>query len=95
MLKDLQKEIRTAERQVIALNPPKPERESKRKKKKVVSDDFVDYTNLTSFNSAIEERLPSKSLKEDPDEEPQVSEKFIVSTQHFEGALMHTDPTSS
>ncbi|KAB7506837.1 hypothetical protein Anas_08906, partial [Armadillidium nasatum] len=72
LLKELQKEIRTAERQVIALNPPKPERESKRKKKKIVSDDFVDYTDLTSFNSAIEERLPRKFEKDDEElEEPQ------------------------
>ena len=60
LFKDLQREIRSTEKQVIALNPPKPERESKRRRKKVLSEDFVDYTNLTSFHSALEERLPDK-----------------------------------
>ena len=63
LFKEFQKEIRTAERQVVALNPPKPERESKRKKKKVVSEDFVDYTDLTSFHSSIEERVGFRKLK--------------------------------
>ncbi|KAK7085109.1 Lsd1/2 complex PHD finger containing protein Phf2 [Halocaridina rubra] len=63
LFKDLQREIRSAEKQVIALNPPKPERESKRKKKKVLADDFIDYTNLTSFNNVLEERLPDKKVK--------------------------------
>ncbi|CAL4140098.1 unnamed protein product, partial [Meganyctiphanes norvegica] len=63
LFKDLQREIRCAEKQVIALNPPKPERESKRKKKKVLADDFIDYTNLTSFNNVLEERLPEKKVK--------------------------------
>ncbi|XP_012280694.1 lysine-specific demethylase 7A isoform X2 [Orussus abietinus] len=43
LLKDFSKEIRHAERYLISLNPPKPERESKRKKKKPVNKDFVDY----------------------------------------------------
>ena len=63
LFKDLQREIRTAEKQVIALNPPKPERESKRKKKKILDEDFIDYTNLTSFNNVLEERLPDKKVK--------------------------------
>ncbi|XP_025153325.1 histone lysine demethylase PHF8 isoform X2 [Harpegnathos saltator] len=41
LLKDLSKEIRHAERYLISLNPPKPERESKRKKKKPLNKDFV------------------------------------------------------
>ncbi|XP_045612008.1 lysine-specific demethylase phf2-like isoform X2 [Procambarus clarkii] len=63
LFKDLQREIRCAEKQVIALNPPKPERESKRRKKKVLADDFIDYTNLTSFNNVLEERLPDRKVK--------------------------------
>ncbi|XP_050685869.1 histone lysine demethylase PHF8-like isoform X3 [Eriocheir sinensis] len=63
LFKDLQREIRSAEKQVIALNPPKPERESKRRKKKVMADDFIDYTNLTSFNTVLEERLPDRKVK--------------------------------
>ncbi|KAG7207012.1 hypothetical protein KM043_000902 [Ampulex compressa] len=43
LLKDVSKEIRHAERYLISLNPPKPERESKRKKKKPLNKDFVDY----------------------------------------------------
>ena len=43
LLKDISKEIRQAERYLISLNPPKPERESKRKKKKPLNKDFVDY----------------------------------------------------
>ncbi|KAK8396444.1 hypothetical protein O3P69_005472 [Scylla paramamosain] len=63
LFKDMQREIRSAEKQVIALNPPKPERESKRRKKKVMADDFIDYTNLTSFNTVLEERLPDRKVK--------------------------------
>ncbi|XP_063607384.1 lysine-specific demethylase phf2-like isoform X1 [Penaeus indicus] len=72
LFKDLQREIRSAEKQVIALNPPKPERESKRKKKKVLADDFIDYTNLTSFNNVLEERLPDKKVKVMKVNSPQV-----------------------
>lgn len=43
LLKDFSKEIRHAERYLMSLNPPKPERESKRKKKKPLNKDFVDY----------------------------------------------------
>ncbi|XP_076237493.1 histone lysine demethylase PHF8 isoform X4 [Calliopsis andreniformis] len=43
LLKDFSKEIRHAERFLMSLNPPKPERESKRKKKKPLNKDFVDY----------------------------------------------------
>lgn len=43
LLKDISKEIRNAERYLMSLNPPKPERESKRKKKKPLNKDFVDY----------------------------------------------------
>ena len=43
LLKDISKEIRHAERYLMSLNPPKPERESKRKKKKPLNKDFVNY----------------------------------------------------
>lgn len=46
LLKDIAKEIRHAERYINSLNPPKPERESKRKRKKPVNKDFVDYTTV-------------------------------------------------
>lgn len=46
LLKDLGKEIRHAERFLISLNPPKPERESKRKRKRPLNKDFVDFSHL-------------------------------------------------
>lgn len=51
LIKDISKEIRHAERYINTLNPPKPERESKRKRKKVVNKDFVDYS--ISPNSSL------------------------------------------
>lgn len=78
LFKDLQREIRSAEKQVIALNPPKPERESKRRKKKVMADDFIDYTNLTSFNTVLEERLPDRKVKVLKVNSPQVSSVFLL-----------------
>ncbi|KAJ8914763.1 hypothetical protein NQ315_013266 [Exocentrus adspersus] len=53
LLKDIGKEIRHAERYINHLNPPKPERESKRKRKKPVNKDFVDYS-LSAKTSAID-----------------------------------------
>jgi len=51
LLKDIGKEIRHAERIINHLNPPKPERESKRKRKKPINKDFVDYSlSPRSFN---------------------------------------------
>lgn len=44
LLKDLGKELRQAERFLMSLNPPKPERESKRKRKRPVNKDFVDFS---------------------------------------------------
>ncbi|GJQ66960.1 hypothetical protein Trydic_g21906 [Trypoxylus dichotomus] len=44
LIKDISKEIRHAEKYINSLNPPKPERESKRKRKKPVNKDFVDYS---------------------------------------------------
>lgn len=44
LLKDISREIRHAERYINHLNPPKPERESQRKRKKPVNKDFVDYS---------------------------------------------------
>lgn len=51
LIKDIGKEIRHAERYIIQLNPPKPERESKRKRKKPVNKDFVDYSLLPKGTS--------------------------------------------
>ena len=98
LFKDMQREIRSAEKQVIALNPPKPERESKRRKKKVMADDFIDYTNLTSFNTVLEERLPDRKVKVLKVNSPQVSlvtkyqwmvfKKFMIFITSFEYHLI-------
>ncbi|XP_060515940.1 histone lysine demethylase PHF8-like [Cylas formicarius] len=57
LLKDLGKEIRHAERIINHLNPPKPERESKRKRRKPVNKDFVDYS--MSPKALTSDYLPS------------------------------------
>lgn len=43
LFKDISKEVRTAERLINTLNPPKPERESKRARKRPINKDFVDF----------------------------------------------------
>jgi hypothetical protein len=48
--------VRHAERFLNSLNPPKPERESKRKKKKPINKDFVDF----SQDQGIEEPVSTK-----------------------------------
>lgn len=63
LLKDLSKEIRHAERFLIALNPPKPERESKRKKRKPINKDFVDFNKVDRITDCLKIKSP---LKENP-----------------------------
>ncbi|XP_046405533.1 histone lysine demethylase PHF8-like isoform X2 [Ischnura elegans] len=66
LLKELNKEIRHAERFINSLNPPKPERESKRKKRKPANEDFVDITQsiaLTGFDEFIDKGLLKSNLK--------------------------------
>ncbi|XP_017782189.1 PREDICTED: histone lysine demethylase PHF8-like isoform X2 [Nicrophorus vespilloides] len=59
--KEISKEIRFAERYINTLNPPKPERESKRKRKKPINKDFVDYSsNAKALECMVPERLPPK-----------------------------------
>jgi len=60
LLKDLSKEIRHAERFLISLNPPKPERESKRKRKKPLNKDFVDF----NYSTKITDNAFKATLKE-------------------------------
>lgn len=71
LLKDLSKEIRHAERYLISLNPPKPERESKRKKRKPLNKDFVDFDyadrmadNAFKANKATLKETNKTTLKE-------------------------------
>lgn len=61
LLKDLSKEIRYTERYYNQLWPPKPERESKRQKKKPVDKDFVDFSALKEEQM----RLSPKSSRKD------------------------------
>ena len=53
LLKDLSKEIRHAERYLNSLNPPKPERESKRKKRKPINKDFVDFSQPEDLEEPV------------------------------------------
>ncbi|CAH1103341.1 unnamed protein product [Psylliodes chrysocephalus] len=64
LIKDIGKEIRHAERYIIQLNPPKPERESKRKRKKPVNKDFVDYSLLPKGTS--QDFMPLNELPPPP-----------------------------
>ena len=67
LLKDLSKEIRHADRFLMALNPPKPERESKRKKRKPLNRDFIE-PKKPNLSTAIEERPPLKITLPKPPE---------------------------
>lgn len=50
ILKDLNKEVKTAEKISLKVNPPKPERESnRRRKKKNVDEDFIDLSDPSSL----------------------------------------------
>ncbi|XP_021927667.1 lysine-specific demethylase 7B-like [Zootermopsis nevadensis] len=60
LLKDLSKEVRHAERFLNSLNPPKPERESKRKKKKPINKDFVDFSQAQSMEEPVIIKEPLK-----------------------------------
>jgi lysine-specific demethylase PHF8 len=62
LLKDMSREIRHAERFINQLNPPKPERESKRKRKRPINRDFVDYS--LSPKSSAQDFLPEPKIVE-------------------------------
>ena len=50
ILKDLNREVKTAEKISMKVNPPKPERESnRRRKKKPVDEDFIDLSDPSSL----------------------------------------------
>ncbi|XP_011308381.1 histone lysine demethylase PHF8 isoform X2 [Fopius arisanus] len=74
LLKELSKEIRHAERYLMALNPPKPERESKRKKRKPVNKDFVDFEAADKLSEnvfkakigKVEKELEVEAVKSSP-----------------------------
>ena len=63
LVRDLNKEVRFAERIQMRCNPPKPERESKRKRlRKELNDDFIDISSKDAFASvtAAANRSPGK-----------------------------------
>ncbi|XP_071439259.1 histone lysine demethylase PHF8-like [Hetaerina americana] len=77
LLKDLNKEIRHAERFINSLNPPKPERESKRKKRKPANEDFVDITQsfaFRGFDEFIEKRILKSNVKSPAKKRDQVQQ---------------------
>jgi hypothetical protein len=49
--------VRHAERFLNSLNPPKPERESKRKKKKPINKDFVDFSQDQGLEEPVSIKL--------------------------------------
>jgi hypothetical protein len=49
--------VRHAERFLNSLNPPKPERESKRKKKKPINKDFVDFSQAEGMEEPVSTKL--------------------------------------
>ncbi|XP_018325995.1 lysine-specific demethylase 7B isoform X2 [Agrilus planipennis] len=61
-LKDIAREVRHAERYLSSLNPPKPERESKRKRKRPINKDFIDYS--LSPKSSQDFLLPMEPVPE-------------------------------
>ncbi|CAB3378450.1 Hypothetical predicted protein [Cloeon dipterum] len=61
VLRELNKAIRNAERLINTLNPPKPERESKRMKKKPIDKDFVDLSQPLSAK-VTQERISLKVI---------------------------------
>lgn len=86
LLKELSKEIRHAERYLIQLNPPKPERESKRKKKKPINKDFVGFD--------VASRMPDNPFKATLKDQP-TQERVLQTTADLRPPLKMTLPKSS
>ncbi|XP_034250698.1 histone lysine demethylase PHF8-like isoform X2 [Thrips palmi] len=84
LLKELSKEIRNTERHFNHLWPPKPERESKRQKKKPIDKDFVDFSSLKDEQMKISPKSPKK-------EAPNVTPiKVLLSKDKFDSELAGT-----
>ena len=87
LLKDLSKEIRYTERYYNQLWPPKPERESKRQKKKPVDKDFVDFSALKDEQMRLSPKSSRKDLSSGPSHPPL---KILLPKDKFESALAGT-----
>ena len=95
ILKDLHKEVRTAEKIALKINPPKPERESSRKrKKKSLDDDFIDLSDPSSmylydWNERTQGKKPAKKsniappLKAEPAIEKELEEIMSKHNKSF------------
>ena len=72
ILRDLSKEVKTAERISNKVNPPKPERESnRRRKKKTLDEDFIDIsdpTSMTMYDWNARKQSAKKPVKKKPAE---------------------------
>lgn len=84
LLKELSKEIRYTERHFNQLWPPKPERESKRQKKKPVDKDFVDFSSLKDEQV----KLSPKNFKKEAS--GVTSLKLLLPKDKFDSALAGT-----
>ena len=73
LVRELAKELRLAEKVTLKCNPPKPERESKRKKqKKGLNEDFIDISRGNAF--LFMGRVSKKKTPSKPKAEPKTSE---------------------
>lgn len=97
ILKDLNKEVKTAEKISMKVNPPKPERESnRRRKKKSLDEDFIDISDPSSLylydweqksktpNSKRQFKKPDKviAVKSKPPPEGELDE--IMKSENFD-----------
>ena len=76
ILKDLSKEVKTAEKISLKINPPKPERESnRRRKKKSLDDDFIDISDPSSLYLYDWDHKKSQSRKQVKKKDPALPAK--------------------
>ncbi|XP_059468980.1 histone lysine demethylase PHF8-like isoform X2 [Neocloeon triangulifer] len=97
VLRELSKAIRNAERLINTLNPPKPERESKRMKKKPIDKDFVDLTQPLSTKVAQEQRVSLKVInnKLDFPSEPSSFDQYPAELKEEPPAEIKAEPVTS
>ncbi|XP_026274474.1 histone lysine demethylase PHF8-like isoform X2 [Frankliniella occidentalis] len=84
LLKDLSKEIRYTERHFNQLWPPKPERESKRQKRKPLDKDFVDFSTLK------EEQVKLSPKRKEPTVISNPPLKLLLPKEKMESSLAGT-----
>ena len=78
ILKDLSREVKTAERIALKMNPPKPERESnRRRKKKILDDDFIDISDPSSASMYDWSARKQSGTKKQVKKKPEVDHKSV------------------